>query len=159
MFRLGIQCKTYRNTATWDTPTWGEVSILNDFMVDPQWDRAEALTRESRVKRGVSTMVGMQFTGKILVRRSDAHYLAFLAAFQAQTPLDLLILDGKNNVAGSEGVRLLFDVIKFTDDQGPSNLRYRDFTIDPALSVNVPQLAIVNESNTLVFTPFAEIED
>lgn len=157
MYRLGILCKFYQNGdgTNWNAPTWNEVAIISDFVVDPQWERQDVQTRESRVKRGASTLVGMEFTGKILVRRSDASYGLFVDSFHAQTPMDILALDGPRTEAGSEGLRLMVDVIKLTDDQGPGIVRFRDFTLAPTLHVNVPQRAVVDGGGTLQLSTYA----
>lgn len=147
---LGIECKTYRNTATYGSPTWSEITLISDFTLDPTWDTVEALTRESRIKRMVTTLLALETSGKILVRKTDSNYSAFVTAFYAQSMMDLLILDASKDVAGAEGVRGEFYISKLTDEQGPATLRYRDFTIVPALSENAFSRATTGGSPVVI---------
>lgn len=140
---LGIDCKLYLNTNTYESPTWFEMAIVSDFMVDPNWDRQEGLTRETRVKRSVSTLLAMPFTGKVLVRKSNEGYALLHTAFLTGGYVDALILDGPITTNGSDGWRVDLGVSKFGDDQGVGVLRYKEFGMDPELTDHLPKIALV----------------
>src|SRR4051812_42511826 len=93
-YQLGIKASLLRNTGTYNSPVWTEITGISDLKENPDWDTAEGNTRASRVKRHAKTLLGLSLSGKIKVDHTDAGYVAVLAALYSDTPLDLVVLDG-----------------------------------------------------------------
>lgn len=134
---LGINAKCYRNTNTWGSPTWSEVSCISDFVLPVAWDQIEAGTRASRVKAGARTMVALNPTGKLKSSTDEANYIAFWDALMAspgdaEEELDLLILNGEKDTDGCRGYRGIFIVTSGSEDQGLGNALFIDIALMPS---------------------------
>ncbi len=138
MATIGILCVTYRNTGSQPSPVWVAVPPeISEWAVKPTWDKGDAPTRASRVKRTAKTMLGVTITGKIRVITDNANYLAFLAALNSDSPLDLLILNGALDASpASKGYRGDFHVFGGEESQGPGDVLYMSVELEVALSVN-----------------------
>lgn len=130
--KLGILAKSYRNTGTYGTPVWSEVTCISDWTSTGSWDTVEASTRASRVKSGAKTLFDVGVSGKLKVSDDDTNYLAFRAALFSQTAtLDLLVLDGPRTASGVTGVRANFIVSKGDQSQGLGDALHLDITLMP----------------------------
>ncbi len=142
-YQLGIKCRLFRNTASYNSPTWTAINNVSDAAVNPEWDFAEGNTRGSRVKRGAKTLLGLTVSGKVLVDHTDTNgYVALLAAVTSDTPVDLLVLDGDpsdSTLTGTlSGYRFDAHVTKLDQDQALGNVLFDAFEMKPALSANAP---------------------
>lgn len=152
-FKPGIDCFFARNSGNWNTPTWVEIEIVEELTPEDGWDTAEIKTRQSPVKFGVKTMLGMGFTVRVLCDDTDAGYTAMMVAYQSKiATMDCLVLDGPNTVNGSFGQRAMFQVSGGSQPQPVDAPLYREFKFVPYPDpVNRPQYAqVVN--GTLTFT-------
>jgi len=94
----GQDCKTFRNTASYASPTWVEVGrVVNDTITDT----AEDITGANRSSRWKSEDNGtMQLEGSLTLEYEDSNggantdYLAFRVAKHANSVIDMLFLDG-----------------------------------------------------------------
>ncbi len=138
MANLGILCVCYRNTASHDSPSWTPVPEISDFGVKLTWDKGDASTRLSRVKRTAKTMAAATISGKIRTITDNSNYLAFLAALLTDTPLDLLILNGALDASpASKGYRGDWNVYSGDESQNLGDVLYLGFELEPALSANL----------------------
>ena len=131
MPKLGINAKLYRNTGSYEATSLSEVTLISDLAVNVTWDEAPADARESRVKQVVKTMLGLEITGRIKKKQTDANYLAFMSAMLSDDLLDLFVLDGAFDIVGVEGWRADFLVFSGSEDQAMANSLYVDFTLKP----------------------------
>lgn len=154
MSKLGIEAVVYRNTSgDWNSPTWVACDLIQDFSPNEGWDVAEIVIRRSRVKMGAKTTLDISFTGKMLRDDSDSNYLAFLAAVRSpDATLDLLILDGDKGVAGSNGVRALYQITSNTGSQNPADVLYMDLAGHPYPNANAPEYASATGGGAITFT-------
>ncbi len=137
--KLGILSKVYRNTGTWGAPVWNEVTRISDLSVKPTWDKGDAGTRASRVKKSAKTMLGLTITGKIQVSDSDTHYQNFWDAAHTDGTMDLLILNGPMTTNGVRGYRAEWQCFDASEDQAMGNVLYMDFELEPAPTDNEPK--------------------
>lgn len=141
-FQLGIKASLMRNTATYGSPTWLEITCVSDLAIKGDWDKAEGSTRASRVKRYAKTLFDLGFSGKVKVDHNDSSYLALLAALYDDTVIDLMALDGDptdSTLTGSlSGFRFDAHVFKGEQDQGLGNVLFDSIDLMPALSGNSP---------------------
>lgn len=153
MSKLGIEAVVYRNTGSYGSPTWSEVTRISDFTPNEKWDVAEIMIRLARVKFGAKTTLDIGFTGKLLRDDDDANYLAFVdAARSPDDVVDLLILDGPNDVVGSIGVRADYQITDNTGSQNPGDVLYMDLNGVPYPTANSPSFAEVEAGPTITYT-------
>lgn len=153
--KLAIDGKLYRNTGSYNTPTWTEIDLVRDLTFNPTWDAAEGFTRGSRVKQYAKTLADVGYTASVKASDTDAGYIALMDAHASATAVvDLLMLDGANTSNGAQGVRFDAAVFAAGEDQSIGNLLYRDFDFKPsAFAANPPRRAVVTNSAP-VFTAF-----
>lgn len=152
MPKLGVTSKLYRNTNTYGSPTWTEVTCISDLAVNAAWDEADASSRASRVKQQSKTMMGLEITGKAKVSDTDAGFLAIWAALHSDTPLDCLVLNGAKDSNGVRGYRCEFNVFSGNEDQAMANTPYLDFTLKPAASDNFAAYVVVSAGAPVLTT-------
>ena len=149
----GIDCFLGRNTATWGSPTWVELTGVASLTPNGGWDAAEILIRRSRIKYGAKVTLDIGFSGRILCEDTDAGYTAFMTAFRSLTAvMDLLVLDGDIATIGAFGYRAEVQITAGAQDQSPGDVLYRDFTAVPYPTVNIPQYAEVTTGPVVTFT-------
>lgn len=152
MSKLGIKCKIYRNTATYGSPTWAEITLIGDASVSPVWDEAAGDVRGSRVKSVAKTLMGLEVSARVRVSNDDAGYEALNDALHSDTPLDLLVLNGPNNEEGVRGYRADWHVMQAPQDQALGAVLFDDLILKPAISANGVKAASVGSGGTLSYT-------
>jgi len=149
---LGINSVLYRNTGSHGSPSWSPVTVIADLSANATWDKADANSRASRIKKSLKTMLGLTFTGNLKVKPGDANYEAFIDAVNSDDILDLLILNGSKDTEGSRGYRIDAQVSEGTEDQAMANALYLAITIDPTDSDNEPQAVYVGAGPTIQYS-------
>jgi hypothetical protein len=151
--KLGIQCKVYRNTGTYGSPTWVAINLVRDDSPASPWDMVPADSRETPVKLYEKTQI--DFTDTLTVRcdNADAGYQALCNTAAGRTPIDLLILDGPITVEGTLGYRAHWHLSKTGQDQAIGSVLYAQFDCKPAPhSAGTPKLVSVGASSALTLT-------
>jgi hypothetical protein len=149
----GIDAFLGRNTATWGSPTWAELTGIGGLTPGGGWDAVDINVRRSRVKMGAKVKIDIGFTGHILCEDSDAGYVAFMAAWRSLTAtIDLIVLDGDVATVGSFGFRAEYQITEGGQDQPTDNVLWRDFKAVPYPTVNAPQFAEVTAGPAITYT-------
>lgn len=152
---LGKNAKIYYNTATFGTPTWSEISKVNNVKWGIKWNRATSATRASLIRRGGKTDGEAPVTFKIEQDLTDATFIAVWTAVISPTAtIDLLVLNASQTTNGARGVRGEMDLSSVDDDQDLQNVLTYDITADPAATANALQTAVV-AAGAPVFTTLA----
>ena len=118
--KLGLNAKCYRNTASFGTPTWVEVSNIQDLDLGDIMAEFDATTRGSggfEEAEPTTRAVELTFNMK---NNADTNMIAFRTAYATRAAVDLQILDGPIATVGSHGVRARF---KFLEFGKPQNIR------------------------------------
>jgi hypothetical protein len=151
--KLGILSKAYRNTGTYGTPVWTEVTAFRDVTLNVDWDKVEAASRASRVKKQAKTQVAVAASGSIKVSDTDTGYIAIWESMVGVTQnIDMMFLNGDSTTTGVRGFRFDALVTKGDEDQGIGNALYLGVEMDPdANGVNAVKYAVV-ASGAPVFT-------
>jgi hypothetical protein len=118
------------------------------------WTTAPAGDRGQGVTASAKTRVNCNATGRLRVDDDDAGYQVFLAAaLSRDAELDLMILNGSQSSNGATGVRGLFQINRFDENQGADTVLYRDTSMDVApVDDNFPFKSVVVASTVPVFT-------
>jgi len=149
MPRLGVLSKFYVNSGTETTPIWEELPVISDCNVGGDWDEGEASARLSRAKASEPTMMGVEVTGKVRVKGSEAYlaYQLMREAWYKDKILSVLVLNGAFNEEGAEGFRFQAKVFGWSEDQSLGVVLYKDFSVKPCIPdfpVNAPKVAKVS---------------
>lgn len=152
MGMLGVNAKAYRNTGSYGSPTWSEMTLISDLSVNPAWDEGSADARESRIKQVRKTMMGLEVSGKMKKRISDSNYQALMDALVSDTVLDVLILDASKETVGARGWRFDAQVFSANEDQAMGNVLYEEFVMKPSLDTNAPKAVKVGAGPALTFS-------
>ncbi len=122
--KLGLNAKLYRNTGTFASPTWAEVSNIQDLDVGDSMAEFDASTRGSGgFEETEATLRAIQLTFN-MKNNADTNMIALRTAYAARAAVDLQALDGPIATVGSHGVRARFKVFEFGK---PQNLRDGQF--------------------------------
>jgi hypothetical protein len=130
--KLGLNAKAYRNTGTYGTPTWVEMSNIRDANLNDAMSEADVTRRASGGWREMEpTIREVSFEYDAVNIDADAEVLAITAAHAARTSLDIAILDGPVATAGSEGVRGHFKVFSRNRAEELENAQMLSFVFKP----------------------------
>ena len=150
MATLGINSKLFYNSGNFATPTWLPLNNVRELTVTSTWDEGDASTRASPVKMAEPTQLNLEIGGQMQADASVG-YLLLQTDYFTRALVDVMALDGGSTTNTVEGVRFEAKVFSWTEDQGPGNVNYRQFSVKPCASANPPKSVIVS-SGAPVFT-------
>lgn len=132
---LGVDCKMYRNNSEWATPDFQEVTNARDVTLTLEAGEADVTTRGNG---GWEAVVAALKKGAVefemIWNKQDENFQAFRDAWLNRTPIEVMVLDGSKDVAGSEGLRAMMAVIKFTRNEELAEAVKASVTIKPTYS-------------------------
>lgn len=151
----GIKGGVYRNTGTYGSPTWTEITLVKDNSGQIVWDFHEAGARQTNVKLYAKGRVDIPHTLVVRADDADAGYGALADAAVSQTAVvDLLIIDGKITTEGARGVRGEW-LVNISKDEQIDGVIYPSFEIKPTWSANgYPKSVVMGASSTPTLTAF-----
>ena len=139
---LGVNCKLYRNTATWGSPSWDEVTNVRDLTINLEKGEADVTIRGGN---GFRQVVGTLKDGSIEFQMvwdpADADFTAIKDAYFNDTSIELMALDGSSAPAAGvtvQGLRADFSVVNFSRNEGLEDAVTVDVTVKPTYSSNAP---------------------
>jgi len=125
---LGYQAKAYINTSTTGTPSWTEISIIRNVTLNLEKGEADVTTRGAKGwKEVLPTLKEASIDTEAVWDTEDTLFGKLLDAFLNDTNLEFLFLDGDVKTTGSQGLRAVCGIFKFS----------RDEQLDGALLANV----------------------
>lgn len=154
----GINAAVYRNSGSYASPTWTEVTLIRDVTINGPWNLADASIRATKAVLQAKTQIAL--TGQIVIRADDADagYQALWDASCLSTSsglLDLLILDGDIATEGAMGFRAHWNINFSSQDQGAGNVVYTTFDIAPGWSSDgYPSKCEMGAASSPTFTAF-----
>lgn len=134
--RLGLDAKLYRNTGTYASPTWVELSNVKDVTLNLEKGEADVTTRGSGGwKQTVGTTKDANVEFEMVWDPADQGFTAIKDAFFNNTSIELAVMDGPlppPTGATSQGLRASFTVTKFTRNEPLEESLTVSVTIKPA---------------------------
>jgi hypothetical protein len=134
-FKLGLEGKLYRNTGTWEQPTWLEIEHIKDLALNlekGEWDAS--LRSGGGVREFIGTLrdypieFGMKWDPQ---EDPDCDFL--LSVFlDEEDVVDIICLDGPITTSGSQGPRFLADVFGFNQNQALEEGMMLDVGLKPS---------------------------
>lgn len=141
---LGINCVGYRNSAAlgsgYATPTFNELGGVQDLKINQSKNKYKCTTRaEKGMEVEETTTTQITVTGKMRIPELAAttgnpdydDLAAFRTAWNANSVLDLMFLDGGSTTNGSQGIRGFFKISKWDEDQSNDVATFMDFELVP----------------------------
>lgn len=137
--RYSINCKLYRNTGSYGSPTWSVVPTVKDVMLPLTKGEWDASTRASQFEITAPILIKAQLDFQIVRKTTtDAHLDALIAAFFASTQIEFAVMDGDIVTTGSKGLRASMEILKADQSQKLTEGVLWDFTVKPGDNDNAP---------------------
>lgn len=145
--RRGLDAKLYRNTGTYETPVWAEISNAKDLTLNLEKGEADVTTRANDGWRAtVGTLKDGSIEFEMVWDTEDAGFSALQSAYFDDTSVELAVMDGDIEEAGSQGLRASFVVTNFTRNEPLEEAMTVSVTLKIAYSDNAPQWMTVGGS-------------
>lgn len=134
----GLDCKAYRNSATYATPTWAEVENVRDLTLNLTKGEADVSRRGTEWKLTKPTLKDGSVDFEMVWDTGDADFTAIQTAWNDGTTIDMAFLDGEIGTTGSQGLRAEFEVISFTRSEPLEGGVMASVSLKPASTANAP---------------------
>ena len=137
--RLGDDAKFYYNSATHATPTWVEVSNVKSLSLSEEDEEVDVTVRGSnKFKEYIQGHTDVTVDFEMLDDDSDPAYIAFRAAKQGRTGIEVLVLNGPDATPGNDGVRFFAMVKTFSRSENLSEAIMREVSLRPLKNADSP---------------------
>lgn len=139
--KIGLTCKLYRNSNTYEAPTWVEIDIVRDATLNVskrEWDAS--FRGGGRWAAFIATLKDASIDFEVLRQTQDTNWRALRNAWVDDTPTEFLMMDGDRTVAGNEGIRATFMLFDFNQAQPLAEGLVDKFTMKPTLAAHNPEL-------------------
>ena len=145
--RRGLDARLYRNTGTYELPVWAEISNAKDLTLNLEKGEADVTTRANEGWRAtVGTLKDGSIEFEMVWDTEDAGFSALQSAYFDDTAIELAVMDGDIEEAGSQGLRASFVVTNFTRNEPLEEAMTVSVTLKIAYSDNAPQWMTVGGS-------------
>lgn len=138
MTRIGLECKLYRNTGTYASPTWVEIVNARDVTVPLTKGEADTSSRASSWKTRKGTLKDASIDFQLVQKDGDASFAALLDSFLDGSPIELLVLNGTTADTAAQGLRATVEVFQFQESQPLENALVYDVSCKPTPATNPP---------------------
>lgn len=134
---LSQNAKAYRNTGTYGSPTWDEITNVKDLTLNVTKDAVDITTRASGGWREFADgLKDASISFSIVWDTSDTDFTAIRSAFTGNTSIEFLILDGSSATTGNQGLRATCMVSSFTRNETLGDALMVDVEIRPVKNSN-----------------------
>ena len=109
--KIGLEMYLYRNSNTYASPTWVEVTNVKDLSFNLEKTRADMTTRANagwRSQRGTLKDGGITFQS--VYDTADADYTAFESAWFDNTAIEFALADGDISTTGTKYIRMTTEI-------------------------------------------------
>ena len=136
--RLGGECKLYRNSGTYGSPTWNEITEIEDLSLPMTKGAGEFKTRGSKwlKKKGGKIEAGIEW--KHYYDPGDDDFPVLRDAFLNGTTVDLACVDGPIATTGTAGLRAVMEVLEFPIDEPLEDGASVAIKVAPTIDDNEP---------------------
>jgi len=135
-----MEAKVYRNTGTWATPTWVEITNVRDVTLNLETGEADVTTRANSGWRATAaTLKEASVEFEMVWDTADAGFTAIKDAFFDGESIDLAVMDGDITQNGTQGLRAEFSITSFSRSEPLEEAITVSVTAKPAYSQNAPE--------------------
>jgi len=135
----GREAKLYRNTTTWDSPTWSEITCVKDVTFNAPDGEIAAPSRASVFQLTLLSLTDASINLELVHAPSDDNFSALRSAKTGRTSVELAIMDGDIETVGSHGLRANFVVTEFARNEPVEDELTYTVTLKPTPSDNAPE--------------------
>ncbi|NLE37428.1 MAG: hypothetical protein GX621_05320 [Pirellulaceae bacterium] len=138
--KLGLDAKLYRNSGTYETPSWVEMTNVKDLTLNLESGEADVTTRGNNGWRAtVATLKDGSIEFEMIWDTEDAGFTAIKSAWFGNTSIEFAVMDGGITVAGSQGLRATFSITKFSRSEPLEEALSVSVTAKPTYAENAPE--------------------
>lgn len=136
---LGLDAKLYRNTGTYASPTWNEITNIKDVTLNLTKGEANVSIRGSSFRLRKGTLKDASIDFNLLWDTDDEDFTAIQEAFFDGTTIEILAVDQAYNTVGSQGLRATVEVFTFTRNENLEEALNVDVSLKPTYATNLPE--------------------
>ena len=138
--KLGMDAKLFRNTGTYETPLWTEVTNVRDVTLNLEAGEADVTTRGNAGWRAnVATLRDASLEFEMVWDAEDDDFTAIRTAFLTNGSVEFAVMDGDVATAGSQGLRALMSITNFSRSEPLEEAITVSVTAKPTYSANPPE--------------------
>lgn len=138
--KLGLDAKLFRNTASYATPTWAEITNVRDVTLNLEAGEADVTTRGNNGWRAtVATLKDGSIEFEMVWDSDDDDFTAIRDAFLNKTSVEMAVMDGSMATSGSQGLRASFMVTSFSRNEPLEEAITVSVTAKPTYSTSPPE--------------------
>lgn len=135
----GLSCKVYRNTGSYGSPVWALWQCVRDTTIDITFDEVDATCRGGGgLRQNAVTLTTIEVSGEAIKEKTDTSFVAMELAARNKAIVDVMVLDGAEDVEGTTGWRFDAHITSWSEAQPVEDIVKVSFTLKPARSENVP---------------------
>jgi len=136
---LGKDATLARNTGSaFGTPTWTAVPHVQDLTRTDARAESNVTGKNEDIATFDTSYRVVKVSFKLVYVKGETALAAFVTAFEANTPLDMLVLNGKLTTVGAYGTHADWKIVKMDESQPlDGNVTY-DIEMVPAKTANTP---------------------
>ena len=139
-FKLGMEARLYRNTGTYETPTWTEIDNVKDVTLNLETGEADVTTRANNGWRATAaTLKDGSVEFEMVWDTADAGFTAVQEAYFDNTSIEFAIMDGDIATSGTQGLRATMAVTNFSRNEPLEEAITVSVTIKPTYADNAPE--------------------
>ena len=143
-FVLGLNAKLYRRVGgTFAAPVWGEVKSVRAVDTTFEAGSWDGSTRGSKFRKWARTLLDVGFDLELLHKPGDTDQAALRTAFLDGSMVDIAVMDGDIEVAGSEGFRAEMQVFSFSRGEPLEEGLLIKCSVKPGISDNEPEYLVI----------------
>jgi hypothetical protein len=115
--KIGLDCKFYRNTGNYASPTWDEITIVRDLNLTLEKSEANLSSRASTWAKKRGALKDATIEGELIYDGADTDYNTLRSAFVNSTILEFAMADGAINTTNTQYFRAHMEVMSFGQNQ------------------------------------------
>lgn len=144
MAQTGSSCILYRNTGTYETPTWDDVPIIRDLTLTLEKGEADVTTRAGAgFRQRIGTLKDARVEFEIVWETGDADFEAYRDSWLNDTLVDCAVMDGDITTEDQQGLRAEFETFNFSRQEPIDGAVTASVNIAPGFSTNAPSWLVV----------------
>ena len=138
--KLGMEAKLYRNTGTYATPTWVEMTNVKDLTLNLEAAEADVTTRGNAGWRAtIAALKDGSIEFEMVWDPADAGFTAIQDAYFNNTTVEFAVMDGDVTSTGTQGLRATMSITKLTRSEPLEQAITVSVTAKPTYSDNAPE--------------------
>lgn len=143
--KLGLDARLYRNTGSYASPVWNEVTNVKDLTLNLEAGEADVSTRGNNGWRAtVARLKDASIEFEMILDTGNDDFVSIRDAFLAGAALEFAVMDGPINAAGSQGLRASCAITKFSRNESLEEAISVSVTLKPTHSANPPSWFVVS---------------